>query len=148
MNDGDAKLRTASWPDDEAEIRAIRHTVFVHGLGVPADLEIDGKDSNCVQVLAYLDGRAVGTGRMAADGHIGRVAVLEAWRGRGIGAGLVRFLVGEARCSGLGRVYLNAQIDAVAFYEKLGFERTGAVFMEAGIEHVMMTWVVTIEERQ
>jgi predicted GNAT family N-acyltransferase len=75
---------------------------------------------------------------MQADGHLGRIAVLKAWRGRGVGSALVRFFVDTAKQKGLGRVYLNAQLPAVGFYENLGFRKVGGVFMDAGIRHIRM----------
>jgi predicted GNAT family N-acyltransferase len=36
------------------------------------------------------------------------------------------------------KVYLNAQLHARAFYERLGFSPYGDVFLEANIEHIGM----------
>ena len=51
---------------------------------------------------------------------------------------VVQFFVNIAKQQKVSRVYLNAQTNAVGFYEKLGFHRTGNEFMDAGIEHVRM----------
>jgi predicted GNAT family N-acyltransferase len=75
---------------------------------------------------------------MLGDGHIGRLAVLKEFRGRGLGAAAVRALVEEAGRSGMERVYLGSQSHAVGFYQKLGFSVCGAPYNEAGIEHVHM----------
>ena len=75
---------------------------------------------------------------MQANGHIGRIAVVKAWRERGVGAGLVGALVEAAREAGLASVDLDSQVHAVGFYQKLGFEAHGEVFMEAGIPHQNM----------
>ena len=139
MNKRKPTIKAATWSRDERKIRSVRHTVFVLEQAVPSDLDFDGTDPACYHVLALSDNRAVATGRVQADGHIGRIAVLKMWRGHGIGSALVQFLASEAKRKGLDRVYLNAQISAVGFYEKLGFQRTGSVFMEAGIKHIAMT---------
>ena len=37
-------------------------------------------------------------------------------------------------------IYLNAQLDAIGFYKKLGFVSVGIEFEEAGIQHQKMTY--------
>jgi predicted GNAT family N-acyltransferase len=138
MSRQEPTVTAATWVEHEREIRSVRHAVFVIEQGVPEDLDFDDRDSGSLHALARLGGEVVATGRIQPDGHIGRIAVLKAYRGGGIGAAIVRFLVGAARRWGLGRVYLDAQVSAEGFYERLGFRRMGGVFMEAGIEHIRM----------
>ncbi len=117
----------------------IRREVFVVEQEVPIDIELDGADPDCRHLLAFdPDGRPIGTARMQARGHIGRIAVIKVWRKRGVGARLVEALVEVAREAGLASVDLDSQVHAVGFYEKLGFEARGDVFMEAGIPHQNM----------
>jgi len=75
---------------------------------------------------------------MLHDGHIGRLAVLKEHREKGHGTCAVVALVDEAKRLGITRVFLGAQMQAVGFYEKLGFSTCGDPFLEAGIEHVEM----------
>ncbi|MFA6313445.1 MAG: GNAT family N-acetyltransferase [Sterolibacterium sp.] len=84
------------------------------------------------------DGKAIGTGRLLPDGHIGRMAVLPEWRGKGVGAALLRHLMDSARGRGLCRLALNAQVHAARFYARYGFTPEGAGFIEAGIPHITM----------
>lgn len=122
-----------------AERRAIRDTVFVGEQGVPVELEHDEIDPACVHVLARAaDGTSIGTGRLAPSGKIGRMAVLGAWRGHGVGASMLRRLVEAAHSAGYREVVLNAQIEAEAFYATHGFLPVGARFEEAGILHQAM----------
>ena len=51
-------------------------------------------------------------------------------------------LLEEARSHGIRNPYLHAQVQAVPFYEKLGFSREGDEFDEAGIPHVRMSLVL------
>jgi predicted GNAT family N-acyltransferase len=131
-------IEAAAWAEHGREIQAVRHAVFTLEQSVPANLDFDGADPDSCHALALSDDVPVATGRIQADGHIGRVAVLKEWRGRGIGTALVEFLSKEANHQGLDRVCLNSQMSAVAFYEKLSFQREGDTFMEAGIEHIRM----------
>jgi predicted GNAT family N-acyltransferase len=75
---------------------------------------------------------------MQASGHIGRIAVVEDWRNRGVGTRLVEAMIEQARDAELRSVDLDSQTHAVGFYRKLGFEARGDVFMEAGIQHQNM----------
>ncbi len=132
-------VRLAEWARDREALRRIRHEVFVVEQGVPAALEWDGIDGDCRHALAEDDrGEAMGCARLLPDGHIGRMAVLARWRGRGVGAALLAMLVAEARSTGHARVVLNAQTHALAFYARQGFVACGEEFQEAGIAHRTM----------
>ena len=133
-------IAPAAWPGDEATIRAIREQVFVREQQVPAVLEWDGKDADCVHLLAYdMDGHAIGTARMQADGHIGRMAVLPDWRNQGVGSALLLMLIERAATHALTEVFLHAQTQAAGFYHQHGFIASGETFEEAGIPHIRMT---------
>lgn len=120
-------------------MRALRREVFIIEQRVPEQEEWDEMDALCLHALA-LDtaGMPIGTGRLAPDGKIGRMAVLKPWRGNGVGAALLRFLVDAARQRGLQGCHMNAQSYAVPFYARYGFEIEGDEFMEAGIPHRVM----------
>lgn len=120
-------------------LRAVRDVVFVGEQRVPVGLERDALDPLCVHVLARDgDGQPIGTGRLAPDGKIGRMAVLRDWRGRGVGLAMLRALVAKAEADGLAQVYLHAQVDAEGFYAAEGFLPVGERFEEAGIGHQAM----------
>jgi predicted GNAT family N-acyltransferase len=115
---------------------AIRMQVFVDEQDVPAEEELDGRDTACLHVLARdAEGAAIGTARMQRGGHIGRIAVSKPWRKRGVGSRLVAELLEVAREDGLASVDLDSQLQAIGFYERLGFVAGGGVFMDAGIPH-------------
>ena len=131
--------REARLPDDLPAICDIRRMVFIEEQQIPANLEWDGLDADCRHVLAFSQSdEAVGTGRLLANGRIGRMAVLPDWRGRGIGTAILDALLQLARREDHPRVSLHAQRTVARFYRNAGFRETGEVFMEAGIEHVPM----------
>jgi predicted GNAT family N-acyltransferase len=139
----DLQVSLAEWREDCATIRRIRNAVFSIEQGIPESLDFDGRDHECVHVLAHLgDGEPVGTARMLPDGHIGRIAVRQQWRGRGVGTRLVAFLTEVARDRRFREIYLHSQAQAAEFYSRLGFEVRGETFMEAGIEHVPMVRIL------
>ena len=87
-------VRVAIWEDDWDSIKALRRQVFIEEQGVPSELEWDGLDGECMQVLACDAGGApIGTGRVTSGGKIGRMAVRADWRRRGVGDGF-RFGLG------------------------------------------------------
>jgi predicted GNAT family N-acyltransferase len=132
-------LRIATWKELGAGARAVRQAVFVDEQKVPANLEWDDRDDDCVQLLATdSKGNAIGTGRLLDDGAIGRIAILAPHRGRGLGRAIMEALIAEARRRGFTETYLTAQTQATTFYEKLGFAVAGEEFVEAGIPHVTM----------
>src|SRR5262249_34841941 len=132
-------VRRADWQSDRESLRRVRTVVFVDEQSVPPALEWDGRDDNCGHVLAE-DGRGapIGTGRLLPDGHIGRMAVLRTWRGRGVGRAVLAELLRCAAEQGLSQVVLNAQTQAIGFYARYGFSAEGTVFFDAGIEHRRM----------
>jgi len=133
------KVLVGDWRALGEQAAALRHQVFVVEQGVPPEEELDEQDAACVHALAVdADGRAVGTGRLLPDGHIGRMAVLAASRRRGVGSLLLRALMGEARRKGCRAVALAAQLHAQPFYRAHGFQAKGGVFLDAGIEHILM----------
>jgi len=127
------------WASAREALRVVRYKVFVEEQGVPEELEWDEEDDRSAHALAVApDGSPIGTGRLLRDGHIGRMAVLEKWRRRGVGSALLTLLLRMAGESGHQIVGLHAQTHAQGFYARHGFAVDGGEFMEAGIPHVMM----------
>jgi predicted GNAT family N-acyltransferase len=130
-----------SSPEELETSLAIRREVFVQGQNVPLEIEIDGLDPDCAHFLARVDGAPVGTARLRevnGEAKAERVAVLESWRGYGIGRRLMEATEQEARAGDLPRMILNAQVSVIPFYEGLDYHAEGDVFLEAGIEHRTM----------
>lgn len=132
-------VRQATWSDDADSLRRIRIEVFIREQSIPPEEEWDALDPACLHVLALdADGAAVGTGRLTPDGRIGRMAVLKHWRGQGVGTAILESLLREARAHDLAECRLNAQIHALGFYARRGFEPYGEEFLEGGIPHRAM----------
>ncbi len=129
------RILLVDWNDCADELIAVRNEVFVVEQKVPVELEIDGLDPHCIHAAALVDGRAVGTGRLLPEQRIGRMAVLKAWRGRGVGAAILEALVAAARDRGDVEVRLAAQVGAIDFYRRHGFTAEGDSFLDAGIVH-------------
>jgi predicted GNAT family N-acyltransferase len=131
-------IETMGWDRARDVAGPIRFTVFVDEQNVPAEIELDEHDAACVHVIALAQGVPVGTGRLLPDGHIGRMAVLKAWRGKGVGAAMLERLAEIARARGDRQVALSAQTHALGFYRKHGFVEEGPEYDDAGIPHRAM----------
>jgi YbgC/YbaW family acyl-CoA thioester hydrolase len=123
--------------------RAVRGEVFVQEQRIPKELESDPQDAVALHALVRNRlGQPVATGRLLpAQGgvaQVGRVAVLRVLRGGQIGRRLMQALEGAARARGDRELMLHAQRSAAGFYERLGYQRRGEPFVEAGIEHLEM----------
>ena len=132
-------IRIASWQDEAPILRTIRTAVFIHEQKIPEDLEWDEFDLISMHVLALnSDGQPIGTARLLPDGYIGRMAVLKDWRGKGLGSAMLLRILEELENRHIQKAMLNAQTNAIKFYEKFGFQVSGEEFIEAGIPHVKM----------
>lgn len=117
----------------------LRFAVFVDEQRVPAELEVDEFDPQSLHALARSrNGDVIGTARLLPDGHIGRIAVARAQRGRGIGAALVLAMMQAAKARGDTVIKLSAQTHVVPFYARFGFAVSGEPYDDAGIPHVAM----------
>lgn len=135
-------ISKALWSEDSEALAKLRTEVFVNEQQVPAEIEIDGRDTQCEHVKAVLQGKLVGTGRLLPGGFIGRMCVLRQFRGQGIGSLMLHQLIELARQEKYSQVLLNSQTDAIAFYQHYGFVIDSDEFMEAGISHRRMTFKI------
>lgn len=132
-------IELCAWEKARIAASRIRFAVFVEEQRVPPEIEMDEFDAVCLHALARAgEGEVIGTGRLLPDGHVGRMAVAAAWRGKGVGGKLLEALVEAARKRGDAVVILSAQTHAISFYRRYGFVEKGAVYEEAGIPHQTM----------
>jgi predicted GNAT family N-acyltransferase len=131
-------IELLDWEQARGQAAPIRFAVFVEEQGVPFEIELDEYDTVSIHALAFHGEKAVGTGRLLPDGHIGRMAVLREYRNQGVGGQLLKRLVEAAKARGDRQVLLSAQVGALKFYRAHGFEPAGDEYMEAGIRHQAM----------
>jgi predicted GNAT family N-acyltransferase len=136
-------VKVGAWSELGTDARRLRTEVFVDEQRIPKELEQDAADAAAVHAVASNRlGRAVATGRLilAAPGvaQVGRLAVNRVLRGGQIGRQVLQALTEAARARGDREVLLHAQRSAEGFYERLGYQRRGEPFDEAGIAHVEM----------
>jgi len=130
-------------PSDREISSKIRRDVFVLEQGVSEEEEFDEYDSFSRHFLGYYEKNPCGTARLRTTEKgikLERFCVLLPYRNQNVGKNLVLKLVEEAKLSNPSQIYLHAQIQALGFYEKLGFTGVGKSFLEANIEHIKMVY--------
>ncbi len=140
------KILIKSWEEAKDPAFGVREEVFIREQGVPAEMELDELDPIAIHALAYQDGMCIGTARIVkldnSQSQIGRMAVLAPFRKQGVGSLILAKLTEAAKSQGASSIILHAQIDAIPFYEKLGFQVEGTSYIEAGIPHRNMILVL------
>ena len=67
-----------------------------------------------------------------------QMAVLNDLQGKGIGKALMIFAENLARDRGYQKITMHARKNAIGFYEKMGYTKTGGEFIEITIPHYLM----------
>lgn len=119
--------------------RMVRTRVFIEEQKVSFSEEFDHEeDSHHYLLIENGAPKATGRWRETDKGiKLERFAVLASDRNRGLGARVLHAILKDLK----GRseeIYLHAQITAVNFYLKHGFEKEGNSFVEADIVHYKM----------
>lgn len=122
----------------------IRNQVFVIEQNVPLELEIDQYEAHTVHFVLYDEQRQpLATVRLLPKENqtmkVQRMAVLNEHRQKGLGKVIMDAAEDFAKEQGYQQLVLGAQLTAVPFYERLGYQAEGDIFLDAGIEHVAMT---------
>jgi predicted GNAT family N-acyltransferase len=126
-------------PTDLEKAFAIRYEVFVDEQNCPPELEIESNDSS-THFLATINGEPAGAARWRKTDKgykLERFAVLEKYRGMGVAQALVKVVLDDLPKHGA-YIYLHSQSHAAGLYGKLGFEKEGDEFEEAGMNHFKM----------
>ena len=119
----------------------IREDVFVREQGFVN--EFDERDHHCKHIIVFDCHLPVATCRyFYEEGHyvLGRIAVIQSYRHLGIGTMMVQYVTSHI-CDG--DIILHAQLQAVPFYEKLGFQAYGEIEYEEHCPHTWMKKIIT-----
>ncbi|WP_066054928.1 GNAT family N-acetyltransferase [Robertmurraya korlensis] len=119
----------------------VRKHVFVEEQQVPEEEEIDQYDSECTHFVLYDQEVPIGAGRfrdLNGIGKVERICVLSGSRNTGAGKLIMDKIEQYAKQNNYSALKLNAQTQAIPFYDKLGYEVISDEFMDAGIPHRTM----------
>lgn len=126
------------------EARLIRTEVFIEEQGFRD--EFDDKDAVVTHLVLFEDGVPAATGRVFPESgktfYAGRVAVRKPYRGKNLGAEVMKLLEEKAKEQGAEILAVSAQCRARGFYEKLGYTASGDVYLDEYCEHIHMEKVL------
>ena len=134
-------VKIATSPSDFGKIFTLRFKVFTLEQGFKEEIEIDENDDVAVHLLVDAGTIAAGTLRLFRNGDdimLGRMAVAREFRNTGMGRALVKQAIQEARKLGGQFLVAHAQVQALGFYDKVGFERFGDEFDEDSVPHQLV----------
>ena len=108
-------------------------------------LDMDNKDQCCDHIMYWEENKLLAYARIVPPGisyresSIGRIVSSPAARGRGIGKELLTQSIETLyRLHGKRVIRIGAQYYLKKFYETFGFEQTGDLYLEDGIQHIEM----------
>jgi GNAT superfamily N-acetyltransferase len=103
--------------------------------------ELESEKSNML-IAAFEDERILGCCMLVEEQpgtvRLRQMAVLNDLQGKGIGRALMNFAENLARDSGYRILRMHARVNAIGFYEKVGYKVSGDQFEEVTIPHYMM----------
>ncbi len=141
-------MRKVTTPAQFNDAFNIRYNVFIKEQGISYDDEYDPEENKWTTYVVYHEETPVATLRVryykeTTIFKIGRIAVLQAHRGQGIATAMINAVERnyKERLRPLtfqigGQAYLSA------FYENLGYTKTGEPYIDANIEHYIFNKVI------
>lgn len=133
------KIRSGSWDELQNDAKLIREQVFIQEQHIPVEEEWDAQDAVALHFVVYDQAQPIATARLLQNHSIGRVAVLKAYRGQGIGKLLMLEMIQQAKHEQRKFLKLSSQVHAMQFYAGLGFTVQGEQYLDCGIPHIDMT---------
>jgi predicted GNAT family N-acyltransferase len=138
---GKIRFSIAKTADEKLKAFVVRGIVFCGEQHVPYSIEWDEHESGALHVLGQVGDEPVAAGRIRFfEGYakLERAAVRAEYRGRGYGHDLIDFMIQTAKEKGFSKCMGHAQVHLKKFYSGHGFEAQGDIFVEAGIDHILM----------
>lgn len=136
------RVQSGHWDKLEQDAKFIRKQVFIIEQNIPEEEEWDDQDMISDHFVVYDQDQPIATARLLQNNSVGRVAVLKAYRGQGIGRMIMLEIIQQAHQQDRKFLQLSSQVHAISFYEKLGFSIQGDAYDECGIPHIKMQLVI------
>lgn len=136
------RVQSGHWNKLEQDAKFIRKQVFIIEQNIPEEEEWDDQDMISDHFVVYDQDQPIATARLLQNNSVGRVAVLKAYRGQGIGRMIMLEIIRQAHQQDRKFLQLSSQVHAISFYEKLGFSIQGDAYDECGIPHIKMQLVI------
>lgn len=125
-------------------IMRLRQEVFVVEQNCPF-VDADGKDFQSHHLMGFINNHLVAYARLVAPGicynesSIGRVITSPEYRRKELGKQLMQKAIEETlKLYGNVPIRIGAQLYLKKFYENFNFVKEGDIYLEDGIEHIIM----------
>lgn len=122
----------------------LRTEVFIIEQNCPPGWEPDKLDKVSSHYVAIVNDKIIATARLRESpkncGKMERMVVKKEFRGKGIGSGLTKYIIKQARKKGFKKLWMQAQLHAQKMYEGIGFRVTSKEYDQwnLGIPHIDM----------
>ena len=136
------QVKHGRWDQLQQDAKLIRTQVFICEQGITEADEWDDQDMISDHFVVYDQDQPIATARLLQNNSVGRVAVLKAYRGQGIGRMIMLEIIRQAHQQDRTFLQLSSQVHGISFYEKLGFSIQGDAYDECGIPHIKMQLVI------
>ena len=133
------RIKQGCWEQLQQDAKLIRTQVFICEQCITEADEWDDQDLISQHFVIYDQDQPIATARLLENNSVGRVDVLKAYRGQGLGQMIMLEIIGYAQKQRRSVLTLSSQVHAISFYEKLGFTVQGNSYDECGIPHIEMT---------
>ncbi|MCX6814541.1 MAG: GNAT family N-acetyltransferase [Candidatus Aenigmarchaeota archaeon] len=122
----------------------IRADVFIKEQRFQPGWEPDEDDKFSRHFIAIADGKIVSTARFRETSKgqikIERTATKKEYRGKGIGKGLLEFMLKKMAELKPKKIILMSQVQSQPFYEKYGFRAVSKPYDMYGVKHIDMAY--------
>ncbi|MCU4338150.1 GNAT family N-acetyltransferase [Acinetobacter dispersus] len=132
------QVKQGNWDQLQQDAKLIRTLVFIQEQGIAEADEWDEQDAISQHFVIYDQDQPIATARLLQNNSVGRVAVLKAYRGQGLGQMIMLDIIAFAKQQERAFLHLSSQVHAMSFYQQLGFVVQGDEYDECGIPHIEM----------
>lgn len=140
------KYKQAKTIREFVDMIRLRVDVFIREQGFAPGWEPDEDDKESRHYVAFAGGEVVGTARVRENKNgmykIERMAIKKEFRKKGVGGGLLRYIIKKIKKLRPKKIWLQSQAHAQNFYKKCGFSVVGKEFNHHGLPHVSMVYKI------
>ena len=127
---------------DYEQMIALRVSQLLNPIGVPASYIAIENEKNDFLIGAFENNEIIGCCVLTPAANrviqLRQMAVLSDYRGKGIGAAIIRFAEKVANENNFSTLIMHARDPVIDFYKKCGYEIYDEPFVEVGIGHHKM----------
>jgi predicted GNAT family N-acyltransferase len=145
MTPATLKFELSDWNYVKNILIPLRKSIFIEEQLVPEELEWDDWDNKAKHIIIIFNNVPIGCARLIFIDKImrlERMAIIKSKRNQGFGSKLVYEIIRIAKNEKIKEIRISAQIQAISFYQKIGFIAEGEIFNDAGIKHIKMILLI------